>query len=98
MSGACLAGSLGDVQHERQTGALLPERSLEQQEKIGSARRSTCTAGHRLCRRGMRGVCLAGSAVDLRLAAGGGSVGGAGSRQAEVSGGAISRSTGAALL
>ena len=39
----------------------------------------------------MSGVCLAGSAVDLRLAAGGGSVGGAGRMQAEVSGDAVSR-------
>ena len=36
-------------------------------------------------------LVLAGSAVDLRLAAGGGFVGGAGRMQAEVSDGAVSR-------
>ena len=42
----------------------------------------------------MSGVSLAGTAIDVRLAAGGGSIGGAGSRQAEVSGGAVGRRDG----
>lgn len=44
LGGLCFAGSLGNVQHERQTGALLAERSLEQQEKAGSVRRSVFNA------------------------------------------------------
>lgn len=40
------------------------------------------------------GVYSAGSSVDVRLAAGGGSVGGAGSMQAEVSGDAVGRRAG----
>lgn len=39
----------------------------------------------------LRDVCLAGSSFDARLATGFSSAGGAGSGQAEVSGGAVSR-------
>ena len=39
-------------------------------------------------------MCLAGNSVDARLVAGGGSIGGAGRMQAEVSGDAIGRRAG----
>lgn len=61
-------------------------------EKAGSVHRSAFNAGQQGSVVGsMSGLRLAGSAIDVRLAAGFSSAGRAGRRQAEASGGAVSR-------